>query len=133
MGANVPSNNLAGLPATKLASVRTETDIIAVSRKEPSALKDLAGLKLRAPGGPKYSARLQALGSTPVFIRFEDLALALTQGTVDGVMTNDGGVVQGKLWELGIKYAINVDLGMLCPMRPVGWFGADESCSHPNR
>ena len=93
-------------------------DIIAVSRKEPSALKDLAGLKLRAPGGPKYSARLQALGATPVFIRFEDLALALTQGTVDGVMTNDAGVVQGKLWELGIKYAFSVDLGW-APLVPM--------------
>lgn len=93
-------------------------DIIATSKRVPVALKDLAGLKIRAPGGPKYSARLQALGASPVFIRFEDLALALTQGTVDGVMTNDAGVVQGKLWELGVKHVVSVDLGW-APLVPI--------------
>ena len=106
-------------------------DIIVTSAREPRALKDLAGMKIRAPGGPKYSARLQALGASPVFIRFEDLALALTQGTVDGVMTNDAGVVQGKLWELGIKHSVSVDLGWapLVPMmseRAWGRLGADN-------
>ncbi len=106
-------------------------DIIVTSAREPKTLKDLAGLKIRAPGGPKYSARLQALGASPIFIRFEDLALALTQGTVDGVMTNDGGVVQGKLWELGIKHSVAVDLGWapLAPMmseRAWGRLGAEN-------
>jgi C4-dicarboxylate-binding protein DctP len=86
-------------------------DLIVTSKRAPESLKDLAGLKVRAPGGPKYSARLQAMGATPVFIRFEDLALALTQGTIDAVMSNDGGVVQGKLWELGIQHALLLDLG----------------------
>jgi TRAP-type C4-dicarboxylate transport system substrate-binding protein len=93
-------------------------DVIVTSKRAPETIKDLAGLKVRAPGGPKYSARLQALGATPVFIRFEDLALALTQGTVDAVMTNDGGVVQGKLWELGIQHALLLDLGW-APLVPI--------------
>ncbi len=93
-------------------------DLIVTSKRAPETLKDLAGLKVRAPGGPKYSARLQAMGATPVFIRFEDLALALTQGTIDAVMTNDGGVVQGKLWELGIQNALLLDLGW-APLVPI--------------
>ncbi|MCO6383436.1 TRAP transporter substrate-binding protein DctP [Oceanicola sp. 502str15] len=105
-------------------------DVLFTAETLPDTLAAFEGLKIRAPGGPKHIARLKALGATPVFIKFEDLALALTQGTVDGVMTNDNGVVQGKLWELGIKHGVDLDLGW-APLMPMvsgaAWSGMNEA------
>jgi C4-dicarboxylate-binding protein DctP len=106
-------------------------DALFTKTKEPRTFADLNGLKIRAPGGPKYTARLRTMNAIATFMAFEDLHLALSQGVVDGLLTNHAGVVQGKFWEVGVKYGIDLDLGwsMMLPMmsQPAwGRLGADN-------
>jgi TRAP-type transport system periplasmic protein len=106
-------------------------DALFTKTKEPKTFADLNGLKIRAPGGPKYTARLRTMGAIATFMAFEDLHLALSQGVVDGLLTNHAGVVQGKFWEVGVKYGIDLDLGwsvMMPMMSATAWgrLGADN-------
>ncbi|GAA3738844.1 tripartite ATP-independent transporter DctP family solute receptor [Spinactinospora alkalitolerans] len=45
---------------------------------------DLDGLRMRFPDSPIYLANAEALGATPTTVAFEEVYLALQQGTVDG-------------------------------------------------
>ena len=45
---------------------------------------DLEGLKMRFPGSPQFLLNAEAMGAEPVEVAFEELYLALQQGTVDG-------------------------------------------------
>lgn len=67
--------------------------------------EDIAGLRIRAAGGPANLERLAALGAEPVVIPWPDLPLALQQGEVDGVLTSHASVVSADLWASGIQYA----------------------------
>lgn len=67
--------------------------------------EDLAGLKLRIPGGAANSARLKALGAAPTVVPWPDTALALQQRTVDGLMTTFETAASAKLWEAGVAHA----------------------------
>jgi len=66
---------------------------------------DIAGLKVRAPGGSLLVARVNALGATPVRIPWTDLPLALSQGTVDAFVSSNESLVSAKMWDAGVKYA----------------------------
>ncbi|HWK77749.1 DctP family TRAP transporter solute-binding subunit [Microbacterium sp.] len=45
---------------------------------------DLAGKRMRFPGSPQYLLNAQALGAQPTEIAYEEVYLALQQGTADG-------------------------------------------------
>lgn len=45
---------------------------------------DLKGLRMRFPDSPIYLANAKALGANPTTVAFEEVYLALQQGTVDG-------------------------------------------------
>ena len=49
--------------------------------REPS---DLQGLRIRFPGSPQFLLNAQALGASATEVAYEELYLALQQGTVDG-------------------------------------------------
>ncbi len=46
--------------------------------------EDLEGLKMRFPGSPTFLLNAEAMGAEAVAVPFEELFLALQQGTVDG-------------------------------------------------
>ncbi|WP_228372803.1 DctP family TRAP transporter solute-binding subunit [Demequina subtropica] len=46
--------------------------------------EDLAGVRMRFPGSPQYLLNAQALGATATEVAYEELYLALQNGTVDG-------------------------------------------------
>ncbi len=46
--------------------------------------EDLQGLRMRFPPSPQYLLNAEAMGAEPVEVAFEELYLALQQGTVDG-------------------------------------------------
>jgi tripartite ATP-independent transporter DctP family solute receptor len=46
--------------------------------------EDLAGLRMRFPPSPQFLMNAAAMGAEPVEVAFEELYLALQQGTVDG-------------------------------------------------
>lgn len=45
---------------------------------------DLGGLRMRFPDSPIYLANAEALGASPTTVAFEEVYMALQQGTVDG-------------------------------------------------
>lgn len=49
------------------------------------SLADIQGRKIRAPGIPAYITSIQALGTNPATIPFEEVYTAIQQGVVDGV------------------------------------------------
>lgn len=72
-----------------------------------TSLDSLDGLKLRVPGSPAATVRYESLGVEPVSISFADVPIALAQNSIDGLMTTHETVRSAKLWESGLKYAID--------------------------
>jgi tripartite ATP-independent transporter DctP family solute receptor len=52
--------------------------------KEVKAPSDLAGLKLRMPGGPDWLLLAQSIGATPTPMGMPEVYVALQTGTIDG-------------------------------------------------
>jgi TRAP-type C4-dicarboxylate transport system substrate-binding protein len=75
--------------------------------KEIKSHADMSGMKFRTPPGAATIARFKVFGTNPVSIPFSDVPLALTQGTVDGLMTTHETVRSAKLWDSGVKFAYN--------------------------
>lgn len=72
---------------------------------EVSSHADLAGLKMRAPGGAANLARFRGFEATAVSIAWPDVPQALQRNTVDGVLTTHESVRSAKLWDSGLRYA----------------------------
>lgn len=66
---------------------------------------ELKGLRIRTPGGVANGARLKAFGAVPTVIPWLDLPRALSQKSVDGVLTTNETVRSGRLWDFGLKYS----------------------------
>lgn len=66
---------------------------------------DLAGMRIRLPGGEISKRRLVALGAEPVVVTAPDLPLALRSGWVDALVTTYETVRQARLWDYGVRYA----------------------------
>jgi TRAP-type transport system periplasmic protein len=66
---------------------------------------DIVGKKIRIPGGAASAERFKALGANPVLVPWPDVPLAMTQGTVDGLITTFESVRSAKLWDSNVKYA----------------------------
>ena len=80
---------------------------IFTTEAELSSLSSLEGLKLRVPGSPAAKVRYSSLGVEAVSISFADVPIALAQNSIDGLMTTHETVRSAKLWESGLKYALD--------------------------
>ena len=67
---------------------------------------DLAGLKVRVPGGPATVQRYEAMGAVPVQIAWPDVPQALQTGTISSLWSTQESVASAKLWDAGVKYAM---------------------------
>lgn len=74
---------------------------------ELTSPEDLAGLKVRVPGGPATIQRYEAMGSAPVQISWPDVPQALQTGTITALWSTQESVASAKLWDAGVKYALN--------------------------
>lgn len=68
---------------------------------------DLKGKRIRVPGGAATIARFRALGAEAIAMPFNDVPLALTQGTIDGLLSTNETVRSAKLFEAGVTSAFN--------------------------
>lgn len=75
--------------------------------RELNSLADLDGLTLRVPGSPAARVRYESLGVQSVAIGFADVPIALSQGSIDGLMTTHETIRSAQLWESGLNYAID--------------------------
>ncbi len=67
---------------------------------------DLKGLKIRTSGGHGQFVRVKFFDGVPNFTAWPDVPLALSQGNFDGLITTNESLVSAKLWEAGVKYAL---------------------------
>ncbi len=67
--------------------------------------EDLAGLKVRIPGGVANRARLEAFGVNPVVVAWPDLPNALERDQVKGVLTTHETVRSAELWRNGVRFS----------------------------
>ena len=74
-------------------------------KKKITRHDDIAGLRIRSPGGLANEARLKALGAFPITIPWPDLPEALSRGAADGLLTTHATIVSAALWNAGVKYA----------------------------
>lgn len=70
------------------------------SKKAIEMPGDLAGMKLRVPGGDVYIKCFKQFQADPVAMSFSELFTALQQGTVDGQENGYDIIVSGKLYEV---------------------------------
>lgn len=66
--------------------------------------EDIAGLKLRVPGGAANVERFRVFGANPVSIPWPDAPQALQRGTVDGTLSTDEPVRSVSLWDSGLSH-----------------------------
>lgn len=66
---------------------------------------DLQGLRIRHPGGSANAARIRTLGGNPVLVPWPDVPLALSQRTVDGLITTHESAHTAKLYDAGVRFA----------------------------
>jgi C4-dicarboxylate-binding protein DctP len=74
------------------------------STKTPiKSFADMKGMKIRVPGGAASIAHYKAFGANPVAMAFADVPLALSQGTIDALLTTNETIRSSKLVEAGVK------------------------------
>lgn len=76
------------------------------SNKPISTLADLKGMKIRNSGGAGQAWRARFLGAIPNTTAWPNVPLALSQGTFDGLVSSNESLVSAKLWDAGVKYAL---------------------------
>ena len=76
------------------------------TRKPLNDFKDLDGLKIRTSGGAGQFARVKFFNGIGNMTPWPDVPLALSQGTFDAVVTTNESVASAKLWDSGLKYAL---------------------------
>jgi TRAP-type C4-dicarboxylate transport system substrate-binding protein len=76
------------------------------SNKPVASLADLKGMKIRNSGGAGQAWRARFLGAIPNTTAWPNVPLALSQGTFDGLVSSNESLVSAKLWDSGIKFAL---------------------------
>jgi len=76
------------------------------SNKPIASLADLKGMKIRNSGGAGQAWRARFLGAIPNTTAWPNVPLALSQGTFDGLVSSNESLVSAKLWDAGVKFAI---------------------------
>jgi TRAP-type C4-dicarboxylate transport system substrate-binding protein len=66
---------------------------------------DLKGMKIRNNGGAGQAWRTQFMGAIPNTTPLPNVALGLSQGTFDGLITSHETVASGQYWESGVRHA----------------------------
>lgn len=85
-----------------------------------TSLAALDGLKLRVPGSPASKVRYDEMGVESVAISFADVPIALAQNSIDGLNTTHETIRSAKLWESGLKYAIDTQENFLVYVPMIG-------------
>lgn len=65
---------------------------------------DIAGLRLRSPGGEVNNRRIEAMGAEAITVAWPDLPQALRIRRVDGLLSTHATVASERLWEHGVRY-----------------------------
>ncbi len=88
------------------------------TRKPLNSTADLKGLKLRSPGGVLNSFRIRFFGGIPNVTAWPDVPLAMSQGTFDGLISSNESVNSAKLFDSGLRYSLqdNMGMGLYVPM-----------------
>src|SRR5882757_3170921 len=73
--------------------------------KPLNSYSDLKGMKIRNSGGAGQAWRTQFMGAIPNTTPLPNVALGLSQGTFDGLITSFETVASGQFWESGIRHA----------------------------
>ena len=76
------------------------------SNKPIATLADLKGMKIRNSGGAGQAWRARFLGAIPNTTAWPNVPLALSQGTFDGLVSSNESLVSAKLWDSGVKFAL---------------------------
>ena len=76
------------------------------SSKPIGSLADLKGMKIRNSGGAGQAWRARFLGAIPNTTAWPNVPLALSQGTFDGLVSSNESLVSTKLWDSGVKFAL---------------------------
>jgi TRAP-type transport system periplasmic protein len=76
------------------------------ANKPIASLADLKGMKIRNSGGAGQAWRARFLGAIPNTTAWPNVPLALSQGTFDGLVSSNESLVSAKLWDAGVKYAL---------------------------
>ncbi|HTZ79326.1 MAG TPA: TRAP transporter substrate-binding protein DctP [Stellaceae bacterium] len=74
--------------------------------KPIATLADLKGMKIRNSGGAGQAWRARFLGAIPNTTAWPNVPLSLSQGTFDGLVSSNESLVSAKLWDSGVKYAL---------------------------
>jgi TRAP-type C4-dicarboxylate transport system substrate-binding protein len=75
------------------------------TEKKVTKLEDFKGLVMRPPGGPIFSATVEALGATAKSLPGAETYMALSTGQVEGAITGMDNVIGRKFYEV-VKYGI---------------------------
>src|SRR5712691_9091341 len=75
------------------------------TNKSLNSYGDLKGMKIRNSGGAGQAWRTQFMGAIPNTTPLPNVALGLSQGTFDGLITSHETVASGQFWESGIRHA----------------------------
>jgi TRAP-type transport system periplasmic protein len=76
------------------------------ANKPVTRLDDLKGMKIRNSGGAGQAWRARFLGAIPNTTAWPNVPLALSQGTFDGLVSSHESLASAKLWDSGVKYAL---------------------------
>jgi len=86
------------------------TDMVGalINTKRPvRSIEDLAGLKMRTPGGKYLGRSFELLGASPISMAYAEFSSAIVQGTVDGTVT---GILFTYDNRIPVKYLSGVNL-----------------------
>lgn len=119
LGAAVTEQVEARLPVKVLAPNLDLGYINVFSTHRPLASPaDLAGLKVRVPGGAAALRMFRLQGASPIAIPWSDVPLGLSQGNIDAVATSFETLQSGSLWEVGVRYGL-VERSMFMQYMPL--------------
>jgi TRAP-type C4-dicarboxylate transport system substrate-binding protein len=76
------------------------------TNKALNSFGDLKGLKIRNSGGAGQAWRTQFMGAIPNTTPLPNVALGLSQGTFDGLITSFETIASGQYWESGIRHSL---------------------------
>ncbi|MBC7139146.1 MAG: TRAP transporter substrate-binding protein [Defluviimonas sp.] len=77
------------------------------TRRPVGTMEDLAGLKMRTPGGKYLGQSFELLGASPISMAYAEFSSAIVQGTVDGTVT---GILFTYDNRIPVKYLSGVNL-----------------------
>lgn len=80
------------------------------NKKDIKSMKDLAGLKVRTPGSPILIETLEAIGTSPISIAWDETYIALQQGTADAQFNPPSTMLENKINEVQDYYSANLTI-----------------------